>query len=305
MDEATFARLAREYGARLYVVAYRLLGHSADAEDAVQRALLKCFAARETYSSRWAISTWLYRVLTNVCIDELRRRRSRTAALRASSEIAPRHAGAGTASERVDVERALEKVPREARALLALHYVNGLSFVELARVRGISVNTVKSQLAEREPVHVVQGEQGPRLARHLGERPLDVHTFPGRARPGVTGRDLRRGAHGRLAAAAPAQLVDADVGERAVEPRRDRPARGVRFARGEALEQRALHRVLGVGGMAEQPVGDHVEPCPVFPGHPRERRFIHLPGYTRGPPARVERRPVVRSPAGFPREDRP
>ena len=162
MDEATFSRVAREYGARLYVVAYRLLGHSADAEDAVQRALLKCFAARETYSSRWAISTWLYRALTNVCIDELRRRRSRTAAMRASSEIAPPHARAGTASERVDVERALQKVPREARALLALHYVNGLSFVELARVRGISVNTVKSQLARGKAIMRAALESGGR-----------------------------------------------------------------------------------------------------------------------------------------------
>ena len=152
MDEVAFARVAHEYGARLYVVAFRLLGDRADAEDAVQRALLKCFAARATYSSRWAISTWLYRALTNVCIDELRRRRSRTAALRASSEIAPRHAGAGTASERVDVERALGQVPREARVLLALHYVDGLSFGELARVRGISVNTVKSQLARGKAI---------------------------------------------------------------------------------------------------------------------------------------------------------
>ena len=162
MDEQTFARVAQEYAARLYIVAYRLLSNRADAQDAVQRALLKCFAARATYSARWAISTWLYRALTNVCIDELRRRRSRTAAMRASSEIAPRHAGAGTAGERVDVERALAKVPREARALLALHYVNGLSFGELARVRGISVNTVKSQLARGKAIMRAALESGGR-----------------------------------------------------------------------------------------------------------------------------------------------
>src|SRR5262245_48314269 len=152
MDEATFERVTREYARRLFAVAYRMLGNRADAEDAVQRALLKCFAARDSYSTQWAVSTWLYRALTNVCIDELRRRRSRTAAGRASSEIAPRHAGAGTAGERVDVERALAHVPREARVLLALHYVNGLSVVELARVRGISVNTVKSQLARGKTI---------------------------------------------------------------------------------------------------------------------------------------------------------
>jgi RNA polymerase sigma-70 factor (ECF subfamily) len=164
MDEPTFTRVAHEYGARLYVVAYRLLGDRADAEDAVQRALLKCFRARETYSPRWAISTWLYRALTNVCIDELRRRRSRTAAMRASSEIAPRHTGAGTAGERVDVERALGQVPREARVLLALHYVDGLSFGELARVRGISVNTVKSQLARGKAIMREALERGGRRA---------------------------------------------------------------------------------------------------------------------------------------------
>lgn len=165
MNEQVFTRVAQEYGARLYVVAYRLLGNRTDAEDAVQRALLKCFAARASYSARWAISTWLYRVLTNVCIDEMRRRRSRTAAMRASSEIGPHHAGAGTAGERVDVERALEQVPREARVLLALHYVDGLSFGELARVRGISVNTVKSQLARGKSL--LRAELGKRGADHV------------------------------------------------------------------------------------------------------------------------------------------
>jgi RNA polymerase sigma factor (sigma-70 family) len=73
MDEATFTRHAEAYAGRLYAVAYRLLGNRADAEDAVQRALLKAFAARASYAPRWAVSTWLYRVLSNVCIDELRR----------------------------------------------------------------------------------------------------------------------------------------------------------------------------------------------------------------------------------------
>jgi RNA polymerase sigma-70 factor (ECF subfamily) len=52
----------------------------------------------------------------------------------------------------VDVERALGRVPREARVLVALHYVDGLSLPELARIRGISVNTVKSQLARGKAI---------------------------------------------------------------------------------------------------------------------------------------------------------
>ena len=156
MDEGTFTRVAEEYAGRLYSVAYRMLGNRADAEDAVQRALLKCFAARASYSPRWAVSTWLYRALTNVCIDELRRRRVRNEASDVSLEagsgdVAPeRDPGRkwrGTSSvDRVDLTRALEIVPREARVLLALHYVDGLGYGELAKIRGISINTVKSQL---------------------------------------------------------------------------------------------------------------------------------------------------------------
>jgi RNA polymerase sigma-70 factor (ECF subfamily) len=165
MNESAFARVAQEYAARLYVVAYRLLGNRADAEDAVQQALLKCFAARGAYSPQWAISTWLYRALTNVCIDELRRRRSAAVATRASSEIAPRHVRPGPVGERVDLERALAGVPREARMLLALHYVDGLSFVELARIRGISINTVKSQLARGKAIMRKTLEHGGRRPR--------------------------------------------------------------------------------------------------------------------------------------------
>jgi RNA polymerase sigma-70 factor (ECF subfamily) len=146
MDERTFARLAEDYAGRLYAVAYRMLGHRADAEDAVQRALTKCYAARATYSPRWAASTWLYRALSNVCIDELRRRRP----------LEPLDDGIAGAPppgpDRLHLARALEAVPREARLLLALHYVDGLSYRELAAVRGISVNTVKSQLARGKAI---------------------------------------------------------------------------------------------------------------------------------------------------------
>ena len=166
MDERAFARVAEEYAGRLYSVAYRMLGNRADAEDAVQRALLKCFAARASYSPRWAVSTWLYRALTNVCIDELRRRRVRRddVELPAEGELPGSRAhgsraGVGVvaatppaSTTRVDLTRALDTVPREARALLALHYVDGLGYGELARIRGISINTVKSQLARGKAI---------------------------------------------------------------------------------------------------------------------------------------------------------
>ena len=61
----------------------------------------------------------------------------------------------------MDIARALEAVPREARVLLALHYVDGLSHRELAAIRGISVNTVKSQLARGKSILRATLEKGP------------------------------------------------------------------------------------------------------------------------------------------------
>jgi len=147
-DQAAFTELVEGYGSKLLAVARRLLGTRADAEDAVQRALLQCYQSAASYEPRWAVSTWLYRILTNICVDELRRRTVRHAYAAAPPAEAPALFEApGDAGRRIDMARALARVPREARVLLALHYVNGLGNAELARIRGISINTVKSQLA--------------------------------------------------------------------------------------------------------------------------------------------------------------
>ena len=147
-DESAFGELVGRYQDRLFTVAHRLLRNRADAEDAVQRAFLNCYLRSDTYDARWQVSTWLYRVLTNVCVDELRRRKG--------AGLAVETPDAGPIVEKpgqhLDLRRALEKVPTEARLLLALRYVDGLSYGELAKIRGISINTVKSQLARGKSI---------------------------------------------------------------------------------------------------------------------------------------------------------
>ena len=147
-DRAAFGTLVSRYQDRLFTVAHRLLGNRADAEDAVQRAFLNCYLKSDSYDPRWQVSTWLYRILTNVCVDELRRRRA------GASRMQSPDPGwqAEKPGEHLDLRRALERVPTEARLLLALRYVDGLSFGELAEIRGISVNTVKSQLARGKAI---------------------------------------------------------------------------------------------------------------------------------------------------------
>jgi RNA polymerase sigma-70 factor (ECF subfamily) len=147
-DEAAFADLVKRHGGGMLGVATRMLGSRADAEDAVQRAFMKCFTAAGAYRPEWAVTTWLYRILANVCFDEIRRRRARPEV----HETPPVRAGSDGTAERLDLDRALRRVPDEARALILMRYSEGLSYRELARVRGIKVNTVKSQLARGKSI---------------------------------------------------------------------------------------------------------------------------------------------------------
>ncbi len=132
----------------------------------MQRAFLQCFAGAGTYNARWAVSTWLYRILTNICVDELRRRATRNAHdERSAGALAAASSNHHPPAAYLDLHRALARVPREARVLLALRYVDGLSYGELARIRGISTNTVKSQLARGKAL--LRAELGKRGAEHV------------------------------------------------------------------------------------------------------------------------------------------
>jgi len=147
-DPEAFRSLVERFGTRLYSAALRILGSHQDAEDAVQRTFLSCYAGSDGYRTEWAASTWLYRILTNQCVDELRRRAARERRDQAAADLL-RERGAASVPGRAgdpDLRRALARLPREARLLVILHYSDGLSYGELARVRGISINTVRSQL---------------------------------------------------------------------------------------------------------------------------------------------------------------
>ena len=168
-DERALTRLVMRHSGRMLAVAARLLGSRADAEDAVHRAFLRCHTHARDYRPEWTVTTWLYRILTNACIDEIRRRRARPE--EPMPATTPAASGrAGTAAEaRIDLKAALTKVPTEARVLLVLRYVEGLSYGELARVRGITVNTVKSQLKRGKEILKAALVERPRR-RHEGGR---------------------------------------------------------------------------------------------------------------------------------------
>lgn len=146
-DREAFADVVGRYHRRAYAVAFRLLGQREDAEDAVQHAFLRLYEARAAYNAHWRLNTWFYRILTNACVDELRRRRPAVPLddLELPAGETPERALTRGEQRRL-LQTALAALPLEARIVLTLYYGEERSYQEIGAIRGISTNTVKTQL---------------------------------------------------------------------------------------------------------------------------------------------------------------
>lgn len=145
----SWEEIARDQGRFLYNVAYRLAGNDADAKDLVQEALVRVRRGLETYTPG-SLEGWLARIVTNLFLDEVRRRRRRpTVALPEQPDrVVPPAAAPDEVSEEfsADVQRALAALPDEFRTAVVLCDVVGLSYEEIADSQGVPVGTVRSRI---------------------------------------------------------------------------------------------------------------------------------------------------------------
>lgn len=144
--EAAFRELYRRHTPRLNLLLLRVLdGRASDAEDAVQDTWMR--AAQRLAEFRWqaAFSTWLTGIGLNVARDLLRRRHRRRENVWEEADD-PRVALPAHDGERVDLERAIARLPLGYRTVLLLHDVEGIGHEEIAGMLGITTGTSKSQL---------------------------------------------------------------------------------------------------------------------------------------------------------------
>ncbi len=114
-------------------IAANLLGNVADAEDAVQEAMLKAYRAAPRFRGGASLSTWLHRILVNTCYDFLRRNRRRAEGpMPASIAIEP--AGGADHSLRLAIEAALARLDERERTAFLLCEVEGFSHREAAEI---------------------------------------------------------------------------------------------------------------------------------------------------------------------------
>jgi len=147
--------LFRRYRTPAYRVAHRLLGHEADALDAVQEAFVKALTHLDSFRGQSSFKTWLLRVVSNAALD-LGRQRCRRETLSLPGNASDGDGGPAIADDptrrldRADLRRMLDEalatLPEAQRRTFVLHADAGLSYREVADTLGISIGTVMSRL---------------------------------------------------------------------------------------------------------------------------------------------------------------
>lgn len=147
-DPRAFEALVAEHDHALRALAFRLLEDRGAMQDVMQDAYVNAYRALGSFAGDAAFGTWLYRIVYNACMDELRRRPRRAhVPLDETPERAdPSPGPAETVAARTDLAAALATLTPEHRAIVLLVDANGLSYEQVGGILGVPAGTVASRL---------------------------------------------------------------------------------------------------------------------------------------------------------------
>ena len=155
-DESAFETILRLYEKKVYTLCRRMCGNDEDAQEAAQDAFLSLWRSAKSFRGDASLSTWLYRLATNACIDLLRRnkRGGERVSLddeETTLELVDESPLPEQTLERKETQRLVEKglaaLPEDYRAILLLREAEGLSYAEIAEAMHMELGTVKSRIS--------------------------------------------------------------------------------------------------------------------------------------------------------------
>ena len=155
-DEAAFEELIRQYEKKVYTLCFRMCSNSEDAEEAAQDAFLALWRGIDRFRQESSLSTWIYRLATNACIDTLRRRKKQSGSVSLDDEELFVDAVDTSPQPQETVEyreaqkllqEGLSALPEEYRKVLILREIEGLSYTEIAECASLELGTVKSRIS--------------------------------------------------------------------------------------------------------------------------------------------------------------
>ncbi|MBR1456318.1 MAG: sigma-70 family RNA polymerase sigma factor [Oscillospiraceae bacterium] len=158
-DVNAFEDLVAAYEKNVYNLALRMTGNAQDAEDMAQEAFIKAYNSLPNFRGDSKFSVWLYRIVSNVCLDFLRRQNRRPASSLSVEDEDGEETQMDVPDEsqspelllerrltREAVQRGLQALPDEQRQILLLREIQGLSYEEIGLALDLEAGTVKSRI---------------------------------------------------------------------------------------------------------------------------------------------------------------
>lgn len=145
-QQAFLERAIEQYGKATYNFAYRLTRSDADASDLTQEAFIRVFRAWQRFTPGSSFRSWIYRIVTNLYHDELRRRKVRFCPERFSDRTVSPIEEYVEAYLSEPVSKALAGLTPGQRSIVLLADVQGCRYQEIGRILGCSISTVRSRL---------------------------------------------------------------------------------------------------------------------------------------------------------------
>lgn len=146
-DMDAYEVLVRRHRDRIYRIALRMVGDQHDAEDIAQDVMIQVWTALAGFTGASSFTTWLYRIVVNRCLNQLRRRRWTRPVL--DDDPQPVAGAEDTVIAQQRARAAMEAIaalPPDQRAVIVLHQLEGLSYREVAAVVDISEDAVRGRL---------------------------------------------------------------------------------------------------------------------------------------------------------------
>ncbi len=140
---------------RVYNISYRFMGNEADAYDMAQESLIKIYRGISSFKGESSLSSWVYRLTVNTCMDGLRKRKNTPVSLEYSMELGVpfEDTYSETPEEQVlsiekseDVQKAIDRLSEAYKAVIVMRDIHGFSYEEISDFLKVSVGTVKSRI---------------------------------------------------------------------------------------------------------------------------------------------------------------
>jgi len=162
-DISSFEKLVKKYQESIINIIYQFIGERDEAEDLAVEVFLRVYRAAKKYQAKAKFTTWLYKITTNLCLNEIRKK----AKLQTISLSKPISAGEEKEEELIEkiadavpspqqilekkernalIRKAIDSLPAKQRMATILQIYEGLSYKEISRILGCSVKSVERRL---------------------------------------------------------------------------------------------------------------------------------------------------------------